>query len=125
MKPQRIRYEKKGTQLVSKHEVVSARGTKYLVYLNLDTMTYLIRNSTSLRKYEGGEGINNLIVLKRKVKQHLAHLGVYFDKERRNRTFGICSKGHNEFKELEKRKKEKNRGLEELSKLSQEMENKE
>lgn len=102
---ERIRYEKKENQLISK-ELVSNSGAKYIVYLNLDTMTYLIRNQTSMRKYEGGEGINNLTVLKRKVKKHLQHLGIKFEKEKRSRSFGLCSKGHNEEKQRELRKKQ-------------------
>ncbi len=107
MEKQRIRYIKKENQLVSKNELYSAKGSRYLVYLNLDTMTYLIRNSVSLRKYEGGKNVNNLIVLKRVVKKHLAHLGVHFTKEKRFRSFGLCEKNWTESQEREKRRKEK------------------
>ena len=109
MEKQRIRYIKKGDQLVSKNELYSTKGSRYLVYLNLDTMTYLIRNSVSLRKYEGGEKINNLIVLKRVVKKHLAHLGVKFGKEVRARSFGLCPVGftESENRRLKREAKEK------------------
>ena len=101
---ERIRYEKKENQLISK-ELVSNSGAKYIVYLNLDTMTYLIRNQTSMRKYEGGEGINNLTVLKRKVKKHLQHLGIKFEKEKRNRQFGLCPKGFSQKQHDEEKRK--------------------
>lgn len=109
MAKQRIRYDKKDGQLVSKYELYSAKGSKYLVFINLETMTYLIRNTLSLRKYEGGKGINNLIVLKRNVKKHLALLGVRFDKEKRQRSFGICERGftESENRRLKKEAREK------------------
>lgn len=101
---QRIRYVKKENKLISKNEVISKHGSKYMVYIDLETMTYIIRNNLSFRKYEGGENINNLNVLKRNIKAHLKHLGVEFKKESRRRCFGLCSKGWNMDKELEKRK---------------------
>ena len=103
---QRIRYVKKDKLLVSRDSIISKKGSSYIVQINLETMTYLIRNQLSLRKYEGGEGINNLHVLKRNIKKHLEHLGCVFSKEKRNRTFGICEKGFNQRKHLEDKKKE-------------------
>ena len=93
----RIRYVKKENKLVSLKEVVSQRtGAKYRVYIDLDSMTYMLRNSQTLRKYEGGTNINNLNVLKRTVKKHLEQLGCKFGKENRNRTFGLVPKGYSQ-----------------------------
>ena len=83
----RIRYEKTDKE----HILVSTRNfhskttdAMYIVRLDLDNKTYEIRNMTSLRKYCGGEGINNLHVLKRRAKQRLAKLGVDFGDEIRD-----------------------------------------
>lgn len=103
---QRIRYIKKEGKLISKNEIISKHGSKYTVHIDITAMTYIIRNTVSLRKYEGGENISNMNVLKRTVKAHLEHLGVEFEQERRNRTFGRCSKDWNQTKETEKRKEE-------------------
>lgn len=103
---QRIRYVKKEGKLISKNEIISKHGSKYMVYIDTQSMTYIIRNMISARKYDGGENINNMNVLKRTIKAHLEHLGCVFDKEKRQRVFGICPKGWNMQKELEKRKME-------------------
>lgn len=107
---QRIRYIKRDNKLVSKSEVISKTGARYMVYIDLDTKTYLIRNQNSLRKYEGGENINNMNVLKRTVKKHLEHLNCSFESERRNRTFGLCKRSWNQQKqkELDKSRKDNN-----------------
>ncbi len=105
---QRIRYIKRDGKIVSKNEIISKHGSKYLVYIDKETMTYTIKNVLSFRKYEGGENINNMNVLKRTIKEHLAYLGVEFEKERRNRTFGICPPKWSQTKEIEKRKALKN-----------------
>lgn len=107
MKKQRIRYVKKENQLVSKNEVWSKGGSRYMIYIDLVNITYIIRNSVSTRKYTGGEGINNMNVLKRNIKAHLEHLGCEFEKEKRFRTFGICNKGHSQIKEMELRREKK------------------
>ena len=73
---QRIRYVKKGDTLMSVSDVVSKKGSKYCVTINLTDMTYVIKNIVSHRKYKGGEDINNLNVLKRNIKKHLKFLGV-------------------------------------------------
>lgn len=91
----RIRYQKKDGKLVSIEPITSKRtGAKYQVFIDPETMTYVIRNLLTMKKYEGGEGINNMNVLKNKVKKHLQALGCEFDKERRNRLFGRCEKGY-------------------------------
>lgn len=102
-KKQRIRYTEKDGKLIST-EVFSKQGSRYVVYIDLTTKLYLIRNTLSLRKYTGGEGINNLHVLKRHIKKHLEALGCQFEKEKRQRTFGVCPKGWTMEKEIRKRK---------------------
>lgn len=103
---QRIRYVKKGNVLISVSDVISKKGSKYSVTIDLTDMTYVIKNTLSNRKYKGGEDINNLNVLKRKIKTHLKHLGVEFEKERRKRTFGKCEKGYNQEKHLKETNKQ-------------------
>lgn len=107
MKKQRIRYLKKDNKLISKNEVISARGSRYMIYIDLENTTYIIRNVVSSRNYEGGSDITNMNVLKRKIKEHLEHLGCEFETEKRFRTFGICSKGHSQIKEMELRREKK------------------
>ncbi len=104
MKKQRIRYLKKDNKLISKNEIVSVRGSRYMVYIDLLNTTYIIRNLISSRNYEGGSDINNMNVLKRKIKEHLEHLGCEFEKEKRRRIWGLCPTGWNMSKELEKRR---------------------
>lgn len=104
---QRIRYIKRDGKIVSKNEIISKHGSRYLVFIDKESMTYIIRNVLSFRKYEGGENINNMNVLKRTIKAHLEHLGVEFEKERRNRCFGLCEKNWSQKKEIEKRNSEK------------------
>lgn len=104
---QRIRYVKKDGKIVSKNEIISKHGSRYIVFIDKENMTYAIRNVLSFRRYEGGENINNMNVLKRTIKAHLERLGVEFEKERRNRTFGICPPNWSQNKEIEKRKAQK------------------
>jgi len=101
----RIKYEqdKKNPHILrSKHEVISKRGSRYRVILNLQEMTYVIRNVKKRRNYTCSVKITNLNVLKRKVKAHLTKLGCKFSMEIRNRTFGICEKGYSQQKHLNK-----------------------
>lgn len=93
----RIRYEKTDKDGIL-HSVRNFFSSKYLkhdngeeekesmYYVILDTnqMTYAIKNMTSGRKYKGGDGINNLHVLKRNVKTRLEGLGVKFNDEIRD-----------------------------------------
>jgi hypothetical protein len=104
---QRIRYAKKDNQLISKHEIISKHGSRYMVYIDLESRNYIIRNCVSSRRYEGGENINNMNVLKRTIKAHLEHLGCEFEKEKRFRTFGRCEKSWSQQKEMEKRREAK------------------
>ena len=103
-KKQRIRYLKKDGKLVSIEPIASKNGAKYQVFIDLETKTYVIRNLLSLRRYEGGEGINNMNVLKNKIKKHLKQLGCQFGTEKRFRTFGKCEKGFSQKQHLEKLK---------------------
>lgn len=103
---QRIRYIKKNGKIVSKNEVVNKFGSKYVVIIDPETMTYIIRNALSFRNYAGGENINNMNVLKRTIKKHLEHLHVEFETEVRQRCFGICEKNWSQEKEMKKRQQE-------------------
>ena len=81
----RIRYVNKDNKLFSVSDIVSEKGSKYLVMIDLETRTYVIKNLLSHRNYVGGQNINNMNVLKRTVKKHLQMLGVKFNKEIRHR----------------------------------------
>ena len=94
----RIRYkkDKKNNILISIRDLVSkSTGAKYKVKLDIKNCNYTIININSERYYHGGEGINNLHVLKRHVKSHLEKFGVPFNKEIRDnssREIGVnCS----------------------------------
>ena len=54
-----------------------------------------------MRKYEGGEGINNLNVLKGRVKKHLIQLGVEFEKEKRSNNIKIDKSDKRELAKLQ------------------------
>jgi hypothetical protein len=101
----RIRYQKHSKRenvLESVQTFISdSTGAKYKVRLDLNNMMYEIKNLRSEKLHKGGEGINNLAVLKRNAKKHLSKLGVKFDGEDRKRTFGLCEKGYNQDKHLE------------------------
>ena len=102
---QRIRYVEKDGKLISIKPIISKRtGAKYTVFIDLETKTYCIRNIVTLRKYEGGDNINNLNVLKDRVKKHLEELGCEFGKEKRFRTFGRVPKGWSQEKQMQKLK---------------------
>lgn len=100
----RIRYKKTPEEnvVVSNKILRSERtGAEYLVYLDLKEVTYKIKNINSENVHRGGENINNLNVLKRSVKNRLEGMGVVFDDEERQRTFGRCPKGMTQEKWLE------------------------
>lgn len=95
----RIRYKKtqKENIVVSNKILTSTRtGAQYLVYLDLENVTYKIKNINSENVHRGGENINNLNVLKRSVKARLEGMGVLFEDEERDRTFGRCDKGYSQ-----------------------------
>jgi len=98
----RIRYKKtdKENIVVSNKILRSERtGAEYLVYLDLENVTYKIKNINSENIHTGGENINNLNVLKRSVKNRLEGMGVVFSEEERDRTFGRCPKGWSQKKQ--------------------------
>lgn len=93
----RIRYKKtKDENVVVSNKILTSQktGAQYLVYLDLDNVTYKIKNIRSENIHTGGENINNLNVLKRTVKSRLEKMGVSFEDEERDRTFGRCNKGY-------------------------------
>lgn len=97
----RIRYKKTKEEnvMVSNKILRSQRtGAEYLVYLDLENVTYKIKNINSENVHRGGENINNLNVLKRSVKSRLEGMGVVFADEERDRTFGRCPKGYSQKK---------------------------
>jgi hypothetical protein len=84
----RIRYEKTGKEgiLRSVRNIhASKTGAMYIVEINTNDCTYRIKNILSKRIYGGGENINNIAVLKRHIKSHLAELGVDFGLEIRDK----------------------------------------
>jgi len=82
----RIRYRKTETDgvLRSVATLISNRNAKYSVILDTNNCTFSIVNLNTGKKYNGGDGVNNLHVLKRKVKSKLEYLGVSFGKEIRD-----------------------------------------
>ena len=97
----RIRYSKTKDEniKVSKRNFVSEKsGVVYKVSIDIEKKTYRIKNIATENSIIGGDNINNINVLKRKVKQHLIELGVNFEAESRNRTFGICEQGYTQDK---------------------------
>ena len=99
----RIRYEK-FEDPTGKYDLISVRNfhsprsdAMYIVYIDTKTVTYIVKNMFSGRKYslenekrdpETGEFIklelSNVHVLKRHVKERLEKLGVEFDSEIRD-----------------------------------------
>lgn len=97
----RIRYKKTDKEnIVVSNKILksSSTGAEYLVYLDLENVTYKIKNINSENVHRGGENINNLNVLKRSVKSRLEGMGVKFQDEERDRTFGRCPKGYSQKK---------------------------
>lgn len=98
----RIRYEEYQDQN-GKYDLVSMRNynsTKtdamYIVYLNTEEVTYMIKNMRTYREYkledEKCDEINNLHVLKRHVKARLQKLGVEFSSEIRDNSSRVPGK---------------------------------
>ena len=103
MASNRIRYEdtdKEGIVKSKRKFTSESSGIVFQVFLNLNDYTYEIKSMGNDNYIKGGMKINNLNVLKRKVKEHLVKLGVVFDSESRNRTFGLCSNGYTQEKHL-------------------------
>lgn len=91
----RIRYKDTKQEGIKESTRVftSKRGVRYKVRLDLNNMTYAIKNLNSENLIKGGENINNLNVLKQAARERLEELGVELATESRDRTFGLCIKG--------------------------------
>jgi len=100
----RIRYaptDREGEYESIKIFVSSSTGARYKVFINVVNFSYRIRNEhNKLNIIKKEKGINNLNVLKRAAKRDLESLGVRFNDESRNRTFGLCEKGYNQKKHV-------------------------
>lgn len=90
-----VEYKGKENHVISNKEYISKKtGAKYKVVLDLENMLFMIRNERSKEFIKkGGEGINNINVLKRTARKELAKLGIEMDRESRDRTFGRVEKG--------------------------------
>jgi len=84
--PTRIRYEKHSTEnkLVSVQEFVGQRDALYKVILDLDSMTYKIRNVRRQRyvrstEMDGKKPPKHLNTLKTQAREALKSMGVKFD----------------------------------------------
>lgn len=89
---QRIRYTKTNEEniIVSKKNLQNITNDAiYSVKLDLKECKFYIKNVNSGRVYDGGDGITNLHVLKRKAKERLMSLGVSFEKEIRDNSSRI------------------------------------
>jgi len=90
---QRIRYIKTGKDGILesiKNLRSDSTDASYKVVLDTTNCKFVIKNVNSGRNYEGGDNINNLHVLKRKVKEKLSKLGVDFAKEIRDNSSRIA-----------------------------------
>lgn len=105
MKGKRIRYKehKIRENVLESIQVFTSEvnGARYKVRLDLNNNTYEIKNLSSEFIFRGGDSINNINVLKRAAKKRLEELGVSFQREERDRTFGLCNKGYNQKKHTE------------------------
>lgn len=70
-------------------------GKEYIIYLDYHKGSYRIVDTTEQRTIADrvATEAKNLHVLKRAAKRALKEKGVYFDKEARNRDFGVVPKG--------------------------------
>ena len=93
----RIRYEKHPTKeecVISVQDFVSSKnGGRYRIVLNLQEMTYHIRNERSKEFIYSSKKYGNLNVLKRTARSKLESYGITLSRESRLRTFGLCRKG--------------------------------
>lgn len=106
MSGNRIRYKKHPTRdnctvtinsYVSKHT-----GARYKIVLDLEEMEYGIRNERNKEFIYKSKKYTNLNVLKRNARSKLESLGIDLSRESRDRTFGLCEKGHSQHKEENK-----------------------
>lgn len=76
--------------------------SNYSIEIDTKELTFVIRNVNSGRTYTGGENINNLHVLKRKVKSRLSEMGVSFGTEVRDNSCRVVGKNCAFSKKVEK-----------------------
>lgn len=104
----RVRYQKyeyRENGLISVQDFVSQKtGARYRIILDLDKMTYHIRNERNKEFIFSSKPYKSLHVLKRYARKKLESYGIPLERESRWRTFGICKPGHTQAKqeELEK-----------------------
>lgn len=82
-------------------EIKENKEAMYIVYLDTKNMNYRIKNIFRETSMFGGDGISNLHVLKRKVKERLESVGVSFDSEIRDNSSRIVGEncGYNKKEE--------------------------
>lgn len=74
-------------------------GATYKIVLDLDNMQYMIRNERDKEFKFKSKQYKNINVLKKLARQKLEYFGVPLTRESRDRTFGLCEKGHNQNKQ--------------------------
>lgn len=80
----RIKYRKVGNVLTSALKFKGNRDSTYSIILNLDEMTYEIKNEHQRRIIKKGGPYKSHVYLKRVAKRALESLGVSFNCEVRN-----------------------------------------
>jgi len=94
-------------KISGKHFVSASTGAKYRIILNLTDMEYYIRNERTKEYVYKSNTYTNMNVLKRNARARLERFGVPLERESRDRSFGLCSKGTTQTKwEKEKRQEE-------------------
>lgn len=85
--------------------ISSSRGSEYRIYLDLQNCKYYIKNMNGefLISMPEELKIKNKNIIYKHAKDHLAKLGVKFEREWRNRTFGLCEKGYTQEKHKDKK----------------------
>jgi hypothetical protein len=99
-----IDHPKKEGYLKSSHTFISAKtGAEYEVQIDTVNKVFHVKNikSESIIYSSTNRKINNRNVLLRYVKRYLMYLGVSFQTELRDRTFGRCEKGYTQRKHKE------------------------
>ena len=96
-----VEHPRKEGFLKSSHDLISARtGAEYEVQIDTINKVFHIKNtkSESIIHSSNHRKINNRNVLLRYIKKELIRLGVAFETELRDRTFGRCEKGYSQKK---------------------------
>ena len=103
MSGNRIRYEKHPTRekcfLTINSYTSQKTGAKYKIVLDIDNMQFMIRNERNKEFIFTSKQYKNLHVVKRTARKKLEGLGVSLGRESRDRTFGLCEKGHTQEKQ--------------------------